>query len=168
MQESSCYGDAFGQRLRARATSFVARSLQNASLAVKERKYDNPEGGLSSPPAYEDSFLVALHLRHYPVYEYWEFGRPAPVSVIPAGNTIIYDIKRDPVFHLNNPFHSVHFYFPQSALNAIADNAQAAHIDELRYQPGVSKDDRVMRGLVQSLLPAFAQIGFLPSILCWR
>jgi AraC family transcriptional regulator len=66
-----------------------------------------------------------------------------------------YDLKRDPVFHINNPFHSVHFYFPRVALNAIADNAQAPHIDELHYQRGAGVDDRVMRGLAQSLLPAF-------------
>ncbi|SRR6266851_6462928 len=100
--------------------------------------------------------MVALHLRDYPVYEYWEDGRPAPVSATKAGNTIIYDIKRKPVFHLNNPFHSVHYYFSRMALDAIADNAYAPQIDELRYRPGVSKDDPVIRGLTQSLLPAFA------------
>jgi AraC-like DNA-binding protein len=156
MPASSCYGEAFGQRLHAQATSFVSRSLQNVNLAVTELRYDNPEGGLSSPPTHEDAFVVALHLRHFPSYEYWELGRPAPVSTLKPGDTIIYDIKRNPVFRLNSSFHSVHFYFPRSALDAIADNAHAPHVDELRYQPGVSKDDRVMRGLAQSLLPAFA------------
>lgn len=60
------------------------------------------------------------------------------------------------MFHLNTPFHSVHFYFPRTALDAIADDAQAPRVDELRYQPGVCKDDPVMRGLAQALLPAFA------------
>ena len=41
-------------------------------------------------------------------------------------------------------------------MDAIADNAYAPQIDELRYRPGVSKDDAVIRGLTQSLLPAFA------------
>jgi AraC family transcriptional regulator len=41
-------------------------------------------------------------------------------------------------------------------LDAIADAAQAPHFDGLRYQPGVCKDDPVMRGLAQALLPAFA------------
>ncbi len=156
MPHSSSYGEAFGQRLHARATSFVSRALRKTTLAVTELRYDNPQHILSSPPIREDAFLVALHLLDFPVYEYWQDGRPAPVSTIKAGNTIVYDIKRNPVFHMNNVFHSVHFYFPRPALEAIADNAHAPHIDELRYQPGVSKDDHVMRGLTQSLLPAFA------------
>ncbi len=163
MPHSSSYGEAFGQRLHARATSFVSRALRKTTLAVTELRYDNPQHILSSPPIREDAFLVALHLLDFPVYEYWQDGRPAPVSTIKAGNTIVYDIKRNPVFHMNNVFHSVHFYFPRPALEAIADNAHAPHIDELRYQPGVSKDDHVMRGLTQSLLPAFAPIEILDA-----
>ncbi len=156
MQESGVYGEAFGRRLQARATAFVSRSLQKATLAVTELRYDSPQHVLSTPPVREDAYVVALLLRDYPAYEYWEDDRAAPVSALQAGNIIIYDIKRKPMFHLNNPFHSVHFYFPRTALDAIADNAQAPRVDELRYQPGVCKDDPVMRGLTQALLPAFA------------
>jgi AraC family transcriptional regulator len=155
MPDSSSYGEAFGERLHARATSFAARSLQNGLLAVTEVKSDSPQHGLSSSLVREDAFLVALQLRDYPIHEYWEDGRPAPVAALRAGDTTMYDVKRDPIFHINNSFHSVHFYFPRVALKAIADNAQAPHIDELRYQPGAGIDDRVMRGLTQSLLPAF-------------
>jgi AraC family transcriptional regulator len=124
MPDSSCYGEAFGRRLHAQATSFVSRSLQSANLAVTELRYDNPTGELSSPPAREDAFLVALHLQHFPRYEYWELGRPAPASILKPGDTIIYDIKRNPVFHLTSPFHSVHFYFPRSAsMNCVTSRA---------------------------------------------
>jgi len=156
MPDSTSYGEAFGRRLHARATSLVARPLRTAILAVTELRYDDPRRELSSPPVREDAFVVALHLRDYPVYEYWEDGRAAPVSTLRAGHTLIYDIKREPVFHINNPFHSVHFYCPRSALDAIADNAHAPRIDQLRYKPGVTTDDRVMLGLTQSLFPAFA------------
>jgi AraC family transcriptional regulator len=155
MPDSSGHGDAFGERLRARTTSFVACSLQNGMFAVTEVRSDNPEYGLSSSLVREDAFLVALQFRDYPVHEYWEDGRSSPVTALRAGDTTIYDIKRDPIFRINSPFHSVHFYFPRAALNAIAENAQAPRIDELRYQPGAGVDDRVMRGLTQSLLPAF-------------
>ena len=155
MPDSSSYGEAFGERLHARATSLVARSLQNGLLAVTEIRSDNPQCGLSSSLVREDAFLVALQLRDYPIHEYWEDGRPVPVTALRAGDTTMYDIKRDPVFRINNPFHSIHFYFPRAALNVIADNAQAPNIDELRYQPGAGVDDRVMRGLTQSLLPTF-------------
>jgi AraC-like DNA-binding protein len=154
--DSTSYGEAFGDRLHARATSLIARPLRKAILAVTELQYDNPRRGLSSPPIQEDAFVVALHLRDYPVYEYWEDDRAAPVSTLRAGHTLIYDVKRRPVFHVNNPFHSIHFYCPRSALDAIADSAHAPRIDGLRYTPAVTTDDRVMRGLTQALLPAFA------------
>ena len=151
------YGEAFGERLNARATSFATRPLRKAILAVTELQYDNPTYELSSPPAPEDAYLVALHLKDYPVYEYWENGKAAPASALHAGDTIIYDIKRRPTFHLNNAFHSVHFYFSRAALEAIADHVHGRSIGELHYSPGVSKDDAVMRSLTQTLMPAFAR-----------
>jgi AraC family transcriptional regulator len=155
MPESSAYGEAFGHILHARTTSFVTRSLQNGLLAATEVRGDNPQQGLSSPFVREDAFLIALQLRDYPNHEYWEDGRPAPRNVLKAGHTTMYDLQRDPRFVINGPFRSVHYYFPRAALDGIADAAQAPRIDELRYQPGAGIDDPVMRGLTDSLLPAF-------------
>ena len=62
MQESGVYGEA----LQARA-ALVSRSLQKATLAVTELRYDSPNV-LSTPPVREDAFVVALFLRDYPVY----------------------------------------------------------------------------------------------------
>jgi hypothetical protein len=36
-----------------------------------------------------------------------------------------------PTFHLNSPFHSVHFYFPCATLDALAVEANAPHVGEL-------------------------------------
>jgi AraC family transcriptional regulator len=156
MTQSTAFGDKFGERLRCdSAPAFVSRSLRNTTIAVTEIKSDNPVPGPSSSLAREDAFLVALQVRDYPVHEYFEEGRAAPVTSLRAGDTTIYDIKRDPVFNINNPFHSIHFYFPRAALNAIADNAGVPRIGDLRYQPGVGIDDPIMRRLALSLLPAF-------------
>ena len=154
MEESSAYGERFGKRLRAQATSFV-RTLRNTSVAVTEVRADDPPHGLSESHIREDAFLVAVMRRDYPAHEYFEDGRIAGVTSLRTGETVLYDMKRNPQFHINNPFHSVHFYFPRAALNLIADNAEAARIGELRYQPGAGVDDRVVRSLVSSLLPAF-------------
>ena len=156
MQESSsAYGEEFGKRLRADATAFVSRSLRNANIAVTEIRSHNPEHGISASHIREDAFLVALQLVDYPVHEYFEDERAAPVTSLKAGDTTLYDMKRNPQFVINKSCHCVHFYFPRAALGLIADNAEAQRIDELRYQPGVGVDDPVMRALVSSLLPAF-------------
>jgi AraC-like DNA-binding protein len=70
-----------------------------------------------------------------------------------AGTTL-YDLRRDPRFLMDKPFHSVHFYFPRKLLNAIADAANAPHIDALCYEPGNGVDDPIVRALTSVLHPA--------------
>jgi AraC family transcriptional regulator len=155
MQHSDSYGEAFGKRLSAQATSFATCALPRATIAVTELRYENPQNILSTPPIVEDAFLVAVHFRYFPRYEYWENGKAAPVSVLRPGETIIYDIKRKPTFHLNSSFHSVHFYFPRAALDAIAEEANAPRVAELHYKPAVSYRDPVLRGMAEALVPFF-------------
>jgi AraC family transcriptional regulator len=155
MSSSDSYGEAFGKRLNAQAASFATRALPRATIAVTELRYEEPQHILSTPPTAEDAFLVAVHLRHFPRYQYWENGKAAPESTLRPGETIIYDVKRQPTFHLNSPFHSVHFYFPRAAFNALADEADAARIGELQYRPAVSHRDPVLRGMAEALLPLF-------------
>ncbi|MDH2385509.1 AraC family transcriptional regulator [Bradyrhizobium sp. CER78] len=155
MQDSSGYGERFGERLRAKATVFVSRSLRTTDIAVTELRSDNPEHGISAPLVREDAYLIGHHLVDYPVHEYFEDDRAAPVTSLKAGVTTLYDLKRSPQFNINKACHCVHFYFPRTALNIIADNAEANRIAELRYEPGVGIDDPVMRALTSSLIPAF-------------
>ncbi|MDI4232752.1 AraC family transcriptional regulator [Bradyrhizobium sp. 31Argb] len=155
MQKSSGYGDRFGERLRAKATAFVSRSLRNTSIAVTELRSDNPEHGISAPLVREDAYLIGYHFVDYPIHEYFEDERTTPLTSLRAGQTTLYDLKRSPQFTINKACHCVHFYFPRSALNIIADNAEARRIHELRYQPGVGVDDPIIRALTSSLVPAF-------------
>jgi AraC-like DNA-binding protein len=154
MEDSSGYGQAFGERLKAQAVSFV-RSLRNTNIAATEVRADDPPHGLSGDQIREDAFLVAVMRRDYPIHEYFEDGRIAGTAALRTGETVLYDLKRNPQFMINNPFHSVHFYLPRAALNEVADGTESRKIEELRYRPGVGVDDAVMRGLVGSLMPAF-------------
>ncbi|HEY3720615.1 MAG TPA: AraC family transcriptional regulator [Roseiarcus sp.] len=155
MPDSDSYGEAFGKRLNAQATAFVARALPKTIIAVTEMRCENSQNALSIPPIEEDAYLVGVHFKNFPRYEYWENGKAAPVSAIRPGETIIYDVKRHPTFHLNSPFHTVHFYFPRAALSAIADDANAPRIQDLHYKPAVTREDPVLRGLAETLLPLF-------------
>ncbi|MGY8663798.1 AraC family transcriptional regulator [Bradyrhizobium sp. UFLA05-109] len=155
MHESSGYGQEFGDRLKAQAVSFV-RTLRNTSIAVTEvRADDPPRGDLSGSLEREDAFLVAVMRRDFLAHEYFEDSRIAGVTALKKGQTVLYDLKRNPQFHINNPFHSVHFYLPRAALNLVADGSESKKIEELRYEPGVGVDDAVMQGLVGSLTPVF-------------
>jgi AraC family transcriptional regulator len=155
MSISDSYGEAFGRRLNAQASSLATRALPKSTIAVTELRYDQPEFMLSTPPTEEDAFLLGVHLELFERYEYWEDGKAAPVSTVCPGETIIYHLKRMPTFHLNSPFHSVHFYLPMSALHAIADEAEAPRIHELRYRPAVSHADTFLQNIAETLLPLF-------------
>ena len=155
MPVSDSYGEAFGKRLNAHASSFATRALPRSTIGVTELRYDRPDFVLSTPPTAEDAFVVGVHMELFERYEYWEDGKAAPVSTLRPGDTIIYDVKRKPTFHLNSPFHSIHYYMPVSALHGIADEAEAPRIHELRYQPGVSHADPFTRNITRTLLPLF-------------
>ena len=155
MQESSAFGEGFGEALRSEAKAFVSRALRNTQIAVTELRAANPEHGISAQLVREDAFLVGYHLVDYPTHEYFEDERIAPVTALRVGQTTLYDLKRDPRFNINKAIHCVHFYFPRAALNFIAESSEAPRFDELRYQPGAGIDDPIIPALVTSLMPAF-------------
>ena len=95
MSTSDSYGEAFGRRLNAQATSIATRALPKSTIAVTELRYERPEFTLSTPPTEEDAFLLGVHLELFERYEYWEDGRAAPVSTVRPGETIIYDVRRE-------------------------------------------------------------------------
>lgn len=164
MSISDSYGEPFGRRLNATARSFATRALPNSTIAVTELRYEQPEFILSTPPTEEDAFVLGVHLELFERYQYWEDGKAARPSTLLPGETIVYDVKRTPTFHLNSAFHSVHFYVPVSALHAIADEAEAPRIHELRYRPAISHADALLRHIAESLLPHFAAPSRLSQV----
>jgi AraC-like DNA-binding protein len=156
MAISDIYGEGFGKRLNAKASSFASRALPKSIIAVTELKYDAPDNTLSTPPVEEDAFVAGVHLKLFERYRYWENGKGAMPSTLRPGETIIYDIKRQPTFHLNSAFHSVHFYVPRTGLDAITEDAGAPRIEELHYSPAVSHADPVLRNMAEALLPLFS------------
>jgi len=132
----------------------VSRTLHNGVVGFTEIRSDHPTHAVSDPIPREDAFLIALQLRDFPDHKYWEGGRQFPVFSLCAGWTTLYDLRRDPRFLIDKPFHSVHFYFPHEFLNAITDAANAPHIGDLRYEPGSGVDDPIVRALMSVLYPA--------------
>ena len=156
---------AYGQRhkrflhLTDAPRSLITRSLRGIELAATETRHDGPVPGLSGQFPPEDAYLISLKLRDYPDCECWERGRCVIKTDVRAGATYLYDLKRDPRFVIDKPFHSIFFYLPRSALDDIAKQAGANGIDELDYQPGVGQDDAVVRHLGTALLQALHRPG---------
>jgi AraC family transcriptional regulator len=152
---TEAYGRWFGERMRVEsAPAIVTRALRNADIAVTEIRCDDPMPGMSGPIRHEDAFVVGLQLRDFPHREYWEYGRLASVCDLRAGETCIYDLKREPRGLLDKPYHTLFFYLPRAALDAIADEANASRIRDLSYKPGASLSDVTVSSLGSLLLPA--------------
>jgi AraC family transcriptional regulator len=151
---------AFGQRLghflhlKDAPPSLMTRSLHSVELAVTETRDENPVSGLSGSLTLEDAFLVSLKLHDYPACELWERGKCVMKADVRAGTTYLYDLKRDPRYVIDKPFHSLFFYLPRSALDNIADQSHAPRVGELDCRLGVGHDDAVVRHLGASLLEA--------------
>jgi AraC family transcriptional regulator len=110
--------------------------------------------GLCGALPADDAFLVSLKFRDYGNCECWERGRCVTKTDIRAGATYLYDLKRDPRYVIDKPFHSLFFYLPRSALDDIAKQAGAPLIGELAYEPGIGHEDKVVRHLGSSFLEA--------------
>ncbi len=137
--------------------TLVTRSLRSAELAVTETRDDHPMPRLSDSMPSEDAYLVGLKFRDFADCECWERGRCVIKNDIRAGATYLYDLKRDPRYVIDKPFHSLLFYLPRSALDDMARQGGVRGIGELAYQPGVGHDDTTIRHLGASFLAALRQ-----------
>jgi AraC family transcriptional regulator len=156
MARSEGYGQQLAERLRAeQAHTIVTRVLRTADMAVTETRCDDPVLGMSRSIQREDAYLVALTLRDFLNRQLWEDGRPMPVCDLRAGHVKFLDLKCDPVALLDKPYHALFFYLPRSALNAIADEAEAPRIGDLNHNH-VSFDDATVGNLGRAVLPALS------------
>src|SRR6202048_3438572 len=152
---TEAYGRRLGEAVRVEnAPAIVTRALRTADIAVTEIRYDNPRPGMSDPIQQEDAFIVGLHLRDRPKWEYWEDGRRASVCDVRAGESCLHALKREPRGLIDKPYHALAFYLPRAALDAIADDANAPPIRDLSYKPGVGVNDVTISSLGRLLLPA--------------
>lgn len=161
MGHAAAYGQRHGKFLHLpdAPRSLIARSLRGIELAATETRHDDPEPGLSGQFPSEDAYLVSFKLRDYPGCECWEGGRCVTKADVRAGATYLYDLKRDPRFVIDKPYHSIFFYLPRSALDDAARQGGAKRIGELAYQPGVGQDDAIVRHLGMSVLHALHRPG---------
>jgi AraC family transcriptional regulator len=150
----------FGQRLgkflhlKDAPPSLVTQSLRGIDLAVTESSDSNPVPGLSGSLAREDAFMVGLKFHDYPECELWERGKCFTKADVRAGATYLYDLKHDPRYVIDKPFHSMHFYIPRSALDSIAEQFSAPRIGDLACKLGVGHDDAIVRHIGASLREA--------------
>ncbi|MCA1414260.1 helix-turn-helix transcriptional regulator [Bradyrhizobium sp. NBAIM20] len=156
MTQASAFGRKLGRflHLKDAPPSLITRSLRGVELAVTETRDDNPVPGLSGSFTAEDAFVVSLKLHDYPDCELWENGKCVMKADVPAGATYLYDLKRDPRYVIDKPFHSLFFYLPRSALDGLTEHARMPRVGQLACELGVGHDDTVVRHIGASLQQA--------------
>ena len=158
MRGHTPYERAFERSFRLEAVpTVVTRALHKAEIAVGDCRSEHPDRELSDPFPVEDAYLVGLQLRDYSQCENWEDGRRMSCIDVHAGETLLYDLKREPRFFVDQPFHAMFFHIPRAVLDTIADDAQAPRITELNYEAGVGHRDEVVRSLGGSMVAALAR-----------
>jgi AraC-like DNA-binding protein len=154
MTPAAGFGQKLGKflHLKDAPPSLMTRSLQSVELTITETRDENPVPGLSGTLTPEDAFMVSLKLQDFPGCELWERGKFVMKADVRAGATYLYDLKRDPRYVIDKPFHSLFFYLPRSALDGITEQAGAPRIGDLTCEIGVGHDDSVVRHVGSSFL----------------
>jgi AraC family transcriptional regulator len=133
----------------------VTRTLGQAEIAVTDIHLINPPGTLSAPLPRVNAYGITLFMNDFANNSYWECDRQVSSASVQAGQILISDMRREPRVLMDRPFHTILFYLPKNAIDALTDQADVPRIDELQYEPGVGISDETMKHLGLSLMPAF-------------
>jgi AraC-like DNA-binding protein len=114
---------------------------------------DEVEHGMMNPLPREDAFIFCLQLRGYYNLELWLDGRHVPMPASPSRSFSFFDLNRQPVVNLRDPFDSLHFYVPRAALDAVAAE-EGRTLGEIQLETGAALEDPIVWHIGAALLPA--------------
>lgn len=152
--EREAYGNRLGSSFQVKdPPTLVSQTSSGYRLAVTELQCDDYDYGFTAPIVREEAFLVGLQLRSLTRHELWVDGRAVPVQPIVAGSSSFFDLTRDPVAFIAEPFHPLFFYVPQVAINEVAKEL-GIKTGSLMCRHGQLVEDGVIESLARALLPA--------------
>jgi AraC-like DNA-binding protein len=108
----------------------------------------------TTEPVRDDAFLIALQLKDCRDFDLYADGRLIRPRDFDSGAVAIFDLRANLAIDRRDPFHAVDLYIPRKSLHAIAEDADAPAIDELRHEPGTALRDPVARHLLLAIQPA--------------
>jgi len=111
----------------------IVKTLQKNSLAATRCRIDFPFGAMTNPFPREDAYMIVIQILGKNSRELWLDGRPIKTEPLHAGGVVFQDLRRSPQFYFNDPLDSVNYFLPRKTLNAIADDAEAPRISDLKF-----------------------------------
>ena len=102
----------------------------------------------------DDAYVVTLDRLDTPAHPFWVNGREYRFAPKRAGQSAIFDLRRDVGASVQAAFDNLHVYIPRAALDTVTDEVDAPRIESLDTLPGVAVDDDVIRHLGSILFSA--------------
>ena len=133
----------------------VIKTIQKNSLAATRCQLDMPFDAVTNPSPRDDAYMIVIQIHGKNSRELWLDGRPIKTEPLYAGGVVFHDLRQGPRFYFHDPLDAVNFYLPRKTLDAIADDADAPRISDLKFTPGVGVMDQIVGELTRLLLPAF-------------
>ena len=133
----------------------VLNTIQRNSLAATRCRLDVAFDERTNPSPREDAYMIVTQIHGKNSRELWLDSRPIKTEPLHAGGVVFHDMRQGPRFYFHDPLDAVNFYLPRKTLDAIADDADAPRISDLKFTPGVGVMDPVVGELTRLLLPAF-------------
>jgi AraC family transcriptional regulator len=115
-----------------------------------------PDDVRATEPIRDDAFLIALQLQACKDFDLYADGRLIRPREFDAGAVAIFDLRTNLAMDGRDPFHAVDLYIPRKSLDALAEDANAPTIDELRHEPGTALQDPIARHLLLAIRPALS------------
>src|SRR5260370_8661169 len=137
----------------------LIKTIQKNSLAATRCQLDMPFDTVTNPSPRDDAYMIVIQIHGKNSRELWLDGRPIKTEPLHAGGVVFHDLRQCPQFYFHDPLASVTFHLPRKTLDAIADDANAPRISDLKFTPGVGVMDHVVQALTRLLLPAFDTPG---------
>src|SRR5689334_7601867 len=100
----------FGLRRR---PAQLAGAPGKAGIMIAKLREDDPQFGMTNPVPEDDAYMVGLLPSDYPHLRVWEDGRAEPATSVKAGDSVFFDLRRNPRFVKNAPLGSMVFYLPR-------------------------------------------------------
>jgi len=146
-------GANFGSHLYLdNAPRISVNPIDSAEVTIAEFAAESPQSRISAPIQNEDAILLSLQLRDWPTHIVWENGREQSPWNARCGETIIYDLRRDPRIMINQPFRKLAFHIPRATFDAIEEEAKSPPTGDISYRPGVGVADPRISNIGSALI----------------
>jgi AraC family transcriptional regulator len=154
MSEQGAYGSRLADKFDLQnPPTMIADASQRSELAVTELCSEGTGHTMTKPIPREDAFFVSYMINECHDHKLWVEGHSAAVTPLEAGDSMIYDLRQEPIALIRKPYRLLLFYLPRLALDAIAEDADAAHIETLDHRPGSIIANPIFKQLASTLVP---------------